>query len=87
MVPEYLSHHNEDSLAETSVIDLGAHVDGLMNAVYKGMEQEVQPYGIALVELSLLRICMEQTEVTATELAEVLPVDASRISRMVKRPG
>ncbi len=83
MVPEYLSQYKEDSQAETSGVDLGADVDGLMNVVSKGMEQEVQPYGIALVELSLLRICMEQTEATTTDLAEVLPVDASRISRMV----
>ena len=83
MDQELQSQRNDDEQAETPGLDLAAHVDGLMNAVSKGIEEEVQPYGIGIVDLSLLRICMEQTEATATDMAEVLPVDASRISRIV----
>ena len=35
------------------------------------------------MEFSILRSCLERGECTATQLAEFLPVDASRISRVV----
>ena len=47
------------------------------------MAEEVDPYGPSAVEFSLLKSCMGKGESTATELAEVLPVDASRVSRLV----
>ncbi len=58
-------------------------MDGLVNAVYKEATQEVARYSLTPLEFNLLRICMERRESTATDLAEVLPVDASRISRVV----
>jgi len=57
----------------------------LVNAVTKGMADETEPYGLTPVEFSLLQVCLERDECTATQLAEVLPVDASRISRLVNR--
>ena len=64
--------------------DLQACVVGLVNAVDKGMAKEVAPYGLTPLEFSLLRICLEAgEEQTATKLAQVLPVDGARISRMV----
>ena len=56
-----------------------------MNAVDKGLADEVTPYGLIPSEFNLLRTCVENGPCTATQLAEVLPVDASRISRMVTR--
>ena len=47
------------------------------------MAEEVEPYDLTHVEFSLLRACMKRQECTATELARLLPVDASRISRIV----
>ncbi len=55
----------------------------LETAVFKGMAEEVEPYDLTHVEFSLLRACMKRQECTATELARLLPVDASRISRIV----
>ena len=57
----------------------------LVNAVDKGLADEVTPYGLIPSEFNLLRTCVENGPCTATQLAEVLPVDASRISRMVTR--
>ncbi len=70
---------------QTHPEDLDTYVDGLANAVYKGMEDEVGPYGLSPLEFNLLRACMRQDECTATQLAEILPVDASRISRVVTK--
>ena len=72
----------EDDLPTVS---LGACVADLTNAVAKGMADETEPYGLIPVEFSLLKVCLERDECTATQLAEVLPVDASRISRIVNR--
>jgi DNA-binding MarR family transcriptional regulator len=47
------------------------------------MAEELDPHGLTPLEFNLLRTCMEREECTATELAEELPVDASRISRIV----
>lgn len=60
-------------------------VTSLVNAVDKGLADEVTPYGLIPSEFNLLRTCVENGPRTATQLAEVLPVDASRISRMVTR--
>ena len=63
--------------------DLGRHVARLENAVYKGIAEEAAPYGLAPLDVYLLTICQEMGECTATQLARMLPVDASRISRLV----
>ena len=74
-----------DSQAETPPVELGPHVAGLVNAVDKGMADEVAPYDLSTLEFSLLRVCMERVECTATQMGEVVPSDAPRISRMVSR--
>ena len=63
--------------------DLGTYVSRLENAVYKGIAEETAPYDLAPLDLYLLVICLERGECTATQLADMLPVDASRISRLV----
>ena len=81
-----MQNHAQDSEGqEPPPADLDTYVDGLTNAVYKGMADEVEPHGLAPLEFNLLRACMRQEECTATQLAEILPVDASRISRVVTK--
>ena len=63
--------------------DLGRYVSRLENVVYKGIASEATPYDLSPLDVYLLMICMEMGECTATQLAVQLPVDASRISRMV----
>ena len=55
----------------------------LDNALYKGIAQEVAPYNLSPIDVHLLMICMETRECTVSQLAQMLPVDASRISRLV----
>ncbi len=71
--------------ADKPSVNLGECVAGLINAVDKGMADEVAPYNLIPLEFGILRICLQRGECTATQLAEVLPTDASRISRMVTR--
>ncbi len=64
---------------------MGRGMEGLVNVLNKGVADEVRPYDLTPVEFNLLRTCMEVNECTATDLAKVLPVDASRISRIVTK--
>ncbi|MCY4575194.1 MAG: MarR family winged helix-turn-helix transcriptional regulator [Chloroflexi bacterium] len=74
---------NPETPADAPRVDLGASVVTLVNAVAKGIEEELEPYSLTSVEFSLLSYCYEKDECTATELASVLPVDPPRVSRMV----
>ena len=66
-------------------IDLGACVGGLVNTVAKGIEAEVAPRGLTSLQFALLRVFLQEEEWTATQLAQVLPVHVSRISRVVNK--
>ena len=63
--------------------DLGAHVSDLANALQKGAEQAAEPHGLIPAEVMLLAACGRLEECTASQLAPLLPVDASRVSRLV----
>ena len=77
------SRENDAQGADMSPVDLPACVSDLVKAVIRGMEDEMAPYDISSLEYGVLKDCMDKGECTATELAAVLPVDASRISRIV----
>ena len=54
-----------------------------MSTVMRGIAEEVDRYGLSAAQFSLLKSCMARGECTATDLVGLLPVDASRISRLV----
>ena len=59
---------------------------GLANAVERGLARELAPYQLSPTEFNLLRFCLGEPgheEITATQLTQMLPVDASRVSRIV----
>jgi len=74
---------NPETQADAPRMDLGASVVTLVNAITKGIEEELAPHNLNSVEFSLLSYCYENEACTATELAGVLPVDPPRVSRMV----
>ena len=76
------SHDSPDRRAEDPPSSLGTYIADLFNVLDKAMTQVVLPHGISGLEYSLLWNCLEG-ERTATQLAQVLPVDGSRISRVV----
>ena len=68
-----------------SAVDLGECVAGLVNVVAKGMADLVTPHELVPLEFALLRVFLRQEEWTTTQLAQVLPVKISRISRIVSK--
>ena len=74
--------------AETSVADdvppgVGGHLMSMYNAYVRGRDRLIAPYGLTANEFALLRCFIYRDEWTATQLTEILPADASRISRFV----
>lgn len=66
-------------------LSLGVRSIRLSSAIIGALADEGAPYGLSPVEFNLLLCCAESGECTATQLARVLPIDASRISRVVTR--
>ena len=64
---------------------LGGYVVGQVNAVARSMGELAASYGLIPVDLALLRLFLEREEWTTTQLTEVLPVNTSRVSRVVKK--
>ncbi len=63
--------------------DLGSYVGSLSNAVHKGIARAVAPYDLSPLDVQLMMVCRSMGECAATQLAQMLPIDASRISRLV----
>ena len=63
--------------------DVGRLVANLAYEIDRGIAQEMAPEGLLPLEVHLLMICNEMGECSATQLVQLLPVDAARISRLV----
>ena len=61
---------------------LGIDIFDIFNALDKALVQRASPHGITNSEYALLWHCLEG-ERTVTQLAQVLPIDGSRVSRVV----
>ena len=66
-------------------LDLGEYVAGRVNAVAKSVAELAASYGLIPLDFALLRLFLERKEWTTTQLAEALPVNVSRISRVVTK--
>ena len=63
--------------------DIGRLVSNLAYDIDRGIAQEMAPHGLLPMEVHLLMICREMGECSATQLVQLLPVDAARVSRLV----
>ena len=64
---------------------LGEYVAGQVNAVARSMAELAAPYGLIPLDFALLRLFLEREEWTTTQLEEALPVNVSRVSRVVTK--
>ena len=64
---------------------LGEYVAGQVNGVARSMAELAASYGLIPLNFALLRLFLEKEEWTATQLAEALPVNVSRVSRVVTK--
>ena len=68
-----------------SPTDLGKCVAGLINVVARGMAEIVATHGLTHVDFAVLRLFLEIDEWTTTQMAQVLPLAPSGISRTVTK--
>ena len=73
------------SLTERRPTDLSSCVAGLVNTLAKGTVDLVGPHGLIPLDFALLRLFLGNEQWTVTQLAQVLPVRTSRISRVVTK--
>ncbi len=64
---------------------LGEYVAGRVNAVAKSLAELAASYGLIPLDFAMLRLFLEREEWTTTQLAEALPVNVSRVSRVVTK--
>ena len=57
----------------------------LVTIMYQGIEERVSPFGFAVGEFSVLAACFSNESITISGLAEHVPLDVGRISRLVSR--
>ena len=69
----------------SSAPELSDGVAQLINAVVKGVERQIEPAGLISMEFSILKSFSEKSEWTVTQLSDILPADAPRISRLVSK--
>ena len=76
------SQDDSDRRTENPSAYLGIDIFNIFNALDKALVERASPHGITNSEYALLWHCLEG-ERTATQLAQALPMDGSRISRVV----
>ena len=65
--------------------DLGSCVAGLVNTLAKGTVNLMAPHGLIPLDFAFLRLFLTREDWMTSQLAQVLPVSASRISRQVAK--
>ena len=79
------ARNGEFSWEDADPAQLAEGVVQLVNAVVKGVERQIAPSGLISMEFNILKSFQEKDEWTVTQLADVLPADAPRISRLVTK--
>ena len=77
------SHPTHSHRIETPLHSVGQHAKALVNAVTRGVDSEAAAYDLTPTEFAAVRLFLTDMEWTATELTQVLAVDASSMSRVV----
>ena len=70
---------------EVLICNLTQSADALMGAVVRGVNRELASHGLTPMDFAMIRHFLTHSEWTATELARMLPVEVSAISRMVTK--
>lgn len=65
--------------------NLGQNAKALLDAVTKGIDREIAVHNLTQLDFALIELFLTDREWTTTDLARVLPVEVSAISRMVKK--
>ena len=79
------SHRAHSHRVELSLDSIGQHATALVNAVAGGVDREAAACDLTPMEFAGVRLFPIDMEWTVTELAQMLSVDASSMSRVVNK--
>ena len=79
------SHRTHSHRVELSLDILEQYATALVNAVAGGVDREAAACDLTPMEFTVVRLFLTDLEWTATELAQMLSVDASSMSRVVNK--
>ena len=74
----------EESI-EALIGRLQGDMTALINVMFTGIQERVSAHGFAVAEYSVFATCFANESITISGLAEHVPVDVGRISRMVSK--
>ena len=74
-----------DQAIESYVGALQTDVMTLMNVMFGGIQERVSPFGLAVGEYSIFTACHTNGSIAVSDLAQYVPFDATRISRIVSK--
>ncbi len=80
-----MSDPTQEQSLESQIAILQGGVTNLVNILFRGIEERLLPYDLAVVDYAVLTACFANEPVTVSGLTQHVPVDAGRISRMVSK--
>lgn len=78
-------HATHSHQLETPLHSIGQHAKALVNAVARGVDREAAAHNLSPTEFATIRLFLTDLEWTASELSQMLSIDASAMSRVVSK--
>lgn len=75
----------QDRSLESQIARLQGGLTQLVNVMFRGIEERLSPYGIAVGEYAVLAACSFNEPITITGITRHVPIEVGRISRIVSK--
>lgn len=79
-----MSDQTQDPI-DLHIAKLQSDITSLVNVLFRGIEERVSPFGLAVVEYSILDACSTAGPITISGLSQLIPIGSGRISRLVTK--
>ena len=78
-----MNQPTQEQLLEMLIGKLQGNLTSLVNVMYRGIDERLSPYDLAVGEYAVLVACFANEPITVTGLTEHVPIDDGRMSRIV----
>ncbi len=80
-----MTDQSEAQSVESQIANLQGYLTALVNVMYRGVDVRLSPFGLAVGEYAVFAACLTNEPITISGLAEHVPLDSGRISRIVSK--
>ncbi len=70
---------------EAQIARLQGDLTGLVNLIYRKLEEMLAPFELSVAEYSVVLTCFDNRPITVNGINERVPLDLGRVSRMVSK--